>query len=189
MFSSLLRAASIAACAVPFVAPAAVSHAAGRASHAAAATAPGALAGIPLSSLSQDAGEARALPAGPVLLQFWASWCGSCGKLMWDLDGLAAAHPQVAYRAVSIDAQRSDALRVRSSPLFARHPDRYLQDATGELARRLAVQAVPTLVVLDRAGTERWRHVGHVNSADLQQLRRTLADLLPDSMPDQEPRP
>lgn len=114
-------------------------------------------------------------PQGPVLLQFWASWCSSCGRLMWELDGLSAAFPTVPYYAVSIDAEPADAARIRAHPLHARHPDRYLHDATGELARRLRIDAVPAIVVLDAEGRERMRHVGHVNSGDLMRLRQALA--------------
>lgn len=182
MLSSPMRAAWLAACLAVLAVQAA-------ASPAASMRVSDALARIPLSSLSDDTAPPHALPRGPVLLQFWASWCGSCSGLMWELDRLSAAHSQVAYRAISIDSQRSDALRITSSPLFARHPRRYLQDATGGLARHLSVQAVPTLVLLDATGREAWRHVGHVNSADLQRLRRAMAALPIDSTPTEEPRP
>lgn len=177
-----MRAAWFAACLAVLAVQAA-------ASPAAAVRVSDAIARIPLSSLSDDSGAPRALPAGPVLLQFWASWCGSCSGLMWELDRLSAAHPQAAYRAISIDGERPDALRITSTPLFARHPGRYLHDATGGLARHLSVQAVPTLVLLDATGRETWRHVGHVNSADLQRLRGALAALPSDSTPTQEPSP
>jgi thiol-disulfide isomerase/thioredoxin len=139
-----------------------------------------------------DARRPAGLPAaqqGPVLLQFWASWCHSCGGLMWELDRLAAAHPQVPYLAVSIDADRRDAERATAHPLHARHPDRYLHDGDGALARRLAVQVVPTLVVLDASGRECLRHVGHVNSTDLQRLRAVLAGLVPASKHPHETAP
>lgn len=140
-------------------------------------------------SLSTLDGRPAGLPAAqqvPVLLQFWASWCHSCGGLMWELDRLAAAHPQVPYLAVSIDADRRDAERATAHPLHAQHPDRYLHDGDGALARRLAVQVVPTLVVLDASGRERLRHVGHVNSTDLQRLRAVLAGLAPASESESE---
>ncbi len=135
-----------------------------------------ALRAIPLATLDGEL-TGLAVRDGPVLLQFWASWCHSCGGLMWELDGLSAAHPQVPYFAVSIDDTLAEAARIKKHPLYARHPDRYLHDHEGALARRLAIEVVPAIVLLDGAGHERLRHVGHVNSSDLLRLRRALTEL------------
>lgn len=95
---------------------------------------------------------------------------------MWELDALSAAHPQIPYFAVSVDETPAEAQRIKTHPLYARHPTRYLHDQQGELARRLTIQVVPAIVLLDGAGQERLRHVGHVNSSDLLRLRRALAE-------------
>lgn len=135
-----------------------------------------ALSEIPVATL--DGKLTRlAVRDGPVMLQFWASWCHSCGGVMWELDGLSAAHPRVPYFAVSIDEALAEAARIKTHPLYARHPDRYLHDHEGALARRLAIEVVPAIVLLDCSGHERLRHVGHVNSSDLLRLRQALAEL------------
>ena len=43
------------------------------------------------------------------LIQFWASWCHSCGTILWDFDQLLSQHSTVEYIAVSIDEEATDA--------------------------------------------------------------------------------
>lgn len=195
MVSSIFRAALAVACAVASILAGAMAGTV--AASETSSVQAGEVRGVsPLAwhalSLTTVGGDPTGLPRvqdGPVLLQFWASTCHSCGRLMWDLDGLSAAFPAVPYLAVSIDDERAEAARIREHPLYARHPGRYLHDGTGALADRLTVRVVPTIVVLDAEGRERLRHVGHVNSGDLQRLRALLALLVSETTPPKESTP
>ncbi len=115
------------------------------------------------------------LDGQPLLLQFWASWCRSCMSLMDEVDVLAQRHPGVRYLAISIDDDIEAGQRYLDRlALFSKHPDRFYFDRDGELKSRLAVQTVPTFIIINAAGTEVHRHVGHINSAELQDLRTWL---------------
>ena len=64
--------------------------------------------------------------AVPVLVDLWAPWCGPCRMVSPELEALARSHAgQVKLVKVNVDA----------SP---------------QIARRYAVQGIPTLLVLDR---------------------------------------
>jgi hypothetical protein len=144
------------------------------ASGTAAAASPSAAA---LQSLD---GAPVALPVDRVvLLQFWASWCNSCGGLLWDIDRLVAGHSAIDYLAVSIDAELADARAIMAHPLYGRQPARFAHDAAGDLQRTLDIRVSPSLLVLDSDGAVVLRHVGHVNSEDLLRLRATLERLRP----------
>jgi thiol-disulfide isomerase/thioredoxin len=134
----------------------------------------------PDAALQALDGSPVALPVGrPVLLQFWASWCNSCGGLLWDIDRLLAGFPSIGYFAVSIDAELADARKIVVHPLYGRVPTRFAHDSAGDLQRAFDIRVSPSLLLLDADGAVQWRHVGHVNSDDLQRLRSILDTLRP----------
>jgi thiol-disulfide isomerase/thioredoxin len=132
--------------------------------------------GLELAAFSGEPLRGIDIEGQPLLLQFWASWCRSCMSLMDEVDELAQRFPNVRYLAVSIDDDIESGQRYLDRlALFAQHPRRFFLDADGVLKARLAVKTVPTFIVLDAKGTEVHRHVGHINSAEMQALRTHLA--------------
>lgn len=138
--------------------------------------------GEPLDLAGLDAwGQRRTvaeLAAGrPVLVSVWATWCRSCRP------ALAAWEPpakrfggRVAVVAVSIDEDR------RQIPGFVKelsltYP--VLWDRGGrEALSRLALEKVPTLLVLDRSGRLRHVHEGWSGKATAEAVEAQLAALL-----------
>jgi len=129
---------------------------------------------LPLAQLQSlaDAPSATAeFREKPLLLQFWASWCHSCSAIMFDLDELLRKYPDTDYLAVSLDDERKDARQyIEKHSLFKKYNERYFIDQDKILARRLGVETVPTIILLDAAGIEIVRRSGHLNSTDLQQF-------------------
>ena len=106
-----------------------------------------------------------------LLLQFWASWCHSCGGLMWDMDALARANDGVKYLAVSLDDEPSAARDyIRGHRLFEKHRDSFFVDAGKSLSKAMDVVTVPSVFVVDSGGTVLIRKSGHLNSRDLQEI-------------------
>lgn len=120
----------------------------------------------------------EALARGPVLVGFWALWCGPCLKELPHLDDLARETAgRLTVLAVNQDGPRSVA-KVRpylqAQGLRLRVP----LDTAGDVSRKLQVGGViPFVLLYDAQGREVYRHVGY-REGDEQQLRERVLRLL-----------
>jgi len=117
----------------------------------------------------------RAIPSSAlegrvVVLAFWASWCGPCHEELPVLERMYEQYrgnDHVAIYAVDVgwagetEANGEDWLRQNRISL----PPAY---DTGEIAKQFDVDAIPTLVLIDAKGRERFVHRGFSESEDLE---------------------
>lgn len=105
----------------------------------------------------------------PVLVHFWATWCGVCSAEQGNIDALAGDLP-----VLSIASQSGSADEVQAYVRAHGIKPRVIVDEPSVLARRFGVSAYPTSFVLDAEGRIRHVEVGYTTEAGLR-LRMWLA--------------
>ncbi|HEY3216014.1 MAG TPA: TlpA disulfide reductase family protein [Candidatus Eisenbacteria bacterium] len=128
--------------------------------------------------------SSRDLRGNIVVLDFWATWCAPCQRelpaVQRALDRLKGRGDVVFF---AVDVLMTDA--PGDSGDTAERAIRYFRrgsytlplalDGGGALVKAFAVRGLPTLLVLDRQGRVRLRHVGFSGAEDLE--RRLLLEI------------
>lgn len=96
----------------------------------------------------------------PVLLDFWASWCGPCRRSIPALNQVHERYGRrVAFWGVNVEGGLPRAhVQAAHRDFGARFPS--LLDERGEAQAMYRVSSIPTLVLIDGAGTVRWVFTG-----------------------------
>lgn len=110
----------------------------------------------------------------PVLLSFWASWCGPCRRELPALSTWAADNPHVAVLAVNVDRTRDSAQRFLKAVHFGL-PVAYDPDAAH--LGQYGVTSMPTMFLFDGKGNLAWRHTGYSEERGFSELDAALAEI------------
>lgn len=107
----------------------------------------------------------------PVLLHFWATWCGVCKVEQHNVDAVARDLP-----VLTVASQSGDASEVAEFVQKHGIAPRVVVDAESTLARRFGVRAFPATFVIDGKGAIRYVEVGYTTELGLR-ARMWLASL------------
>jgi thiol-disulfide isomerase/thioredoxin len=106
-----------------------------------------------LSLLSVDGSnriDIDSLRGHPVLLTFWASWCGPCRMELPELQKLAAELDDEGLRLVTVNMDQSPAMGMKFLERYNIDVPVFLVSSSD--LRALGVGSLPTNVLLDRDG-------------------------------------
>ncbi len=101
------------------------------------------------------------LKDGPVLINFWATWCAPCKKEMRYLNRFQKEYDNFTILAINEDKTRSFS-RVKSFIRTNNYNFIVGLDPNGILFRQLGAQVVPTNILIDTDRTILWQHQGYL---------------------------
>jgi len=104
----------------------------------------------------------------PVLINFWASWCGPCRSELPDLQEIARQQAgKLTVIGVNLTKQDDpDAAEALLMEHGITYPNLY--DALGEVAERNRISVIPTSFLLDRNGVIRHKFYGPITMARIK---------------------
>ena len=103
------------------------------------------------------------LKEGPVLINFWATWCSPCKKEMVYLDQFEKKYGDKGFSilSVSTDSQKSLS-QVRSYIRSKKYTFPVFQDPNSQTFKKLNGNIMPTNILIDKDGKILWRHYGYL---------------------------
>jgi thiol-disulfide isomerase/thioredoxin len=107
----------------------------------------------------------------PVLVHFWATWCGVCKAEQHNIDAVTRDLPALTIASHSQSADEVAAFMAEHGIV-----QRVIVDEEGELANRFGVHAYPTTFILDGRGKIRHVEIGYTTEIGLR-ARMWLASL------------
>jgi peroxiredoxin len=123
----------------------------------------------PAFSASDLSGATVALesmrPAKIVLVEFWATWCPPCRMVLATLRRMEQTLREHNVEVLSVN-QGESAVQVRQFVEREEIPFHVVLDPDGAISTSYHVTSLPTMVLIDRRGTVRWIHVGHMPETD-----------------------
>jgi peroxiredoxin len=122
-----------------------------------------------LTDLDGNTVELASLRGKTVILDFWATWCPPCEFQVPELNAFFQAHqgdPSVEVIGISVDTDGPEVVSAWVKEKQVQYP---IVIGDEDLARRYGAMGFPTLIIVAPDGTVDSRHVGLIETADLEQ--------------------
>jgi len=142
------------------------------------------LSGTALPNLSiklMDGGHTsldELLKEGPVLIDFWATWCAPCKKAMVFLDKYHQKYEDKGFKVVCISTDSPKSMsRVKSYIRSKKHKFIVGLDPNQQIAQKMNALLLPTSLIINQKREVVWIHQGYLPGDEIEiekQIRLSL---------------
>ena len=105
----------------------------------------------------------RLLESGPLLIDFWATWCKPCKIVMQHLNQYHNEYLEKGFKVVMINQDTPRSLGKVKSYINSKNYNFFVGiDPNQQIAKKLNGQIMPNLILVRQDGTIQWRHQGYM---------------------------
>ena len=123
---------------------------------------------------------------GPLMIDFWATWCKPCKKVMKYLDQYHQDYADQGFKVLMINQDTPRSLsKVKSYIRSQNHQFFVGLDPNQKIAQKLNGMVMPTLILVDKGGEIKWRHQGFIPGEEVEiekQIKLLLDSLSSESL-------
>jgi len=118
------------------------------------------------------------LKTGPLVISFWATWCGPCKKELPKMEELYQRYKNQPVTVITVNQDNQRSLsKVKSFVKSHRYEMPVLLDPDQNFFRRFNSSGIPLVVVFGADGQQVYNHLGYM-PGDEKQLETVILKLL-----------
>ena len=115
---------------------------------------------------------------GPLMIDFWATWCVPCKKIMKHLDQYHQDYKDQGFKVLMINQDTPRSIgKVKSYIRSQGYEFLVSLDPNKSTAKKLNGMVMPTLILVDKGGIIKWRHQGYIPGEELE-IQKQIENLL-----------
>ncbi len=120
----------------------------------------------------------KMLEKGPVLVDFWATWCVPCKKEMVELEKLYKKYSDDGFTVLAVNQDMPRTMsKVKAYIRSQRFTFPVAVDPNQQIGQKMNVQVLPTTFMVDSGGSIVWQHVGFL-PGDEKDIEEELLKIL-----------
>ena len=116
------------------------------------------------------------LKDGPMIVDFWATWCEPCKKQMYHLNKFHQHFKDAGFKVLTVNTDTPKSMgKVKSYIRSKKFKFMVAVDPNGQVKKKLKAQLMPTTILVGKDGSVLYRHQGY-SPGDEQDILKHITD-------------